>query len=304
MSFKKLVIAGPTAVGKSDLAIEIAGDKFEIVSADSVQVYRYLDIGSCKPCAADLEKVRHHCIDLVDPDYQFSAGDFCHCAFDACEEIYTKKLIPMFVGGSGLYINSFFYGISTIPDIDSDVKKSLIEEMEHRGSEVLYSELKGVDPVFAEKIHINDKQRIIRGLEVYRATGRSISSYYAEKVNYLIDDLLFIGIYREKDELIRRISSRVDSMISGGLVDEVISLRKRGYSPLLNSMRSIGYLEINEYLDNMTDLQTGIEKIKVNTKKYAKKQMTWFKKNRGIIWFHSSEIKKIKNKINNWLNII
>ncbi len=303
MSCKKLVITGPTAAGKSDLAIELAGGIFEIVSADSVQVYRYMDIGSGKPSQEDLRKVEHYLVDVVNPDYQFTAGDFCAYAEAACDKIYEKKKIPLFAGGSGLYIDSYFKGLSDIPDIPLQVREGLIREMDEKGPDALYRELMRVDPVFAAKIHVNDRQRIIRGLQVFRGTGRPISSYHGEKVSRPDDDCLFIGLFRQKDELVARINSRVDRMVESGLVDEVRGLRAMGYSTELNSMKSIGYMEINEFIDNKRDLASSIENIKLNTKQFAKKQITWFKKNRNIIWFEPSEKEKIKNIINNWLNI-
>ncbi|HPS58120.1 MAG TPA: tRNA (adenosine(37)-N6)-dimethylallyltransferase MiaA [Spirochaetota bacterium] len=303
MSFKKLVIVGPTASGKSDLAIEFAGNIFEIVSADSVQVYRYMDIGSGKPSAGDLAKVPHHLIDIVDPDYQFTAGDFCKYAEAACERIYKNKKIPLFAGGTGLYIDSFFKGLSCIPDIPSQVRECLIQEMDEKGAAVLYEELLQADPVFAAKIHVNDRQRILRGLQVFRGTGRPISSYYGGNKSCAADDCLFIGLYRDKDDLSDRINLRVDRMIKAGFVDEVQGLRNRGYTPDLNSMKTIGYMEINEFIDNKRDLASTVENIKLNTRQFAKKQMTWFKRNRDITWFNPSEKEKIKNKINNLLNI-
>ena len=175
--------------------------------------------------------------------------------------------------------------------------------MNENGSAVLYAELLQADPGFAAKIHVNDRQRILRGLQVFRGTGRSITSYYSGNKSYTADDSLFIGLYRDKDELADRINSRVDRMIKAGLVDEVQGLRKMGYAPNLNSMKSIGYMEINEYIDNKRDLVATIENIKLNTGQLAKKQMTWFKRNKDITWFNPSEKEKIKNKINNWLNI-
>lgn len=303
MSRKKLVIVGPTASGKSDLSIELAGNTFEIISADSVQVYRYMDIGSGKPSACDLAKVPHYLIDIVDPDYQFTAGDFCSYSEEACSSIYKHNKIPLFAGGTGLYIDSFFKGLSCIPDIPSHVRESLILEMNEKGPAVLYDELFRADPVFAGKIHVNDRQRILRGLQVLRGTGRPISSYYDGNKSCGAGDILFIGLFCEKDELAERINTRVDHMISAGLVSEVQNLRKKGYTPDLNSMKSIGYLEINEYIDNKIDLASAVESIKLNSRQYAKKQVTWFKRNKEINWFHPSEKEKIKKKINNWLNI-
>ena len=303
MSFKKLVIVGPTASGKSDIAIEFAGNTFEIVSADSVQVYRYMDIGSGKPSACDLVKVPHHLISVVDPDYQFTAGDFCSYAEAACGSIYNNKKIPLFAGGTGLYIDSFFKGLSCIPDIPPQVRDHLVLEMNEKGSAVLYAELLQADPGFASRIHVNDRQRILRGLQVLRGTGRPISSYYTGNKSSSPDNCLFIGLYRDKDELADRINTRVDRMIKAGFIDEVQDLRKRGYTPDLNSMRSIGYLEVNEFIDKKRDLASTLDLMKLNTRQYAKKQMTWFKRNKDISWFNPSEHEKIKNKINIWLNI-
>jgi len=303
LSSKKLVIVGPTSSGKSDLAIELSGNSFEIISADSVQVYRYMNIGSGKPAAADLGKVKHYLVDIVDPDYRFTAGDFCIYAEAACRNIINNKKIPLLAGGTGLYIDSFFKGLSDIPDIPLHVREELILEMNERGPEELYAELLMADPVFAARIHVNDRQRLLRGLQVLRGTGRPISDYYRGNKNEFSDDTLFIGLCRERDDTVRSIDSRVDSMIRAGFVDEVRDLRRMGYSSELNSMKSIGYLEINEFIDGKRDMASTIELIKMNTRQYAKKQMTWFKRNAQINWFNPCEREKIKNKINNWLNI-
>ncbi len=260
-----------------------------------------MDIGSCKPEKKDLERIKHHLIDIVDPDYQFTAGEFCIRAASACEEIFRKQKIPLFAGGTGLYISSFFGGISEIPEIERSIKQTLSEEAESKGLDILFAELQKSDPEFAAKIHPNDRQRIIRGLEVYRGTGKPLSSYHKEVKPGIDSDVFIAGLYLERDVLYKRIECRVDDMIRKGLVDEVVSLRRKGYSPQLNSMRTIGYSEINEYIDNKTGLEEAVQKIKTNTKKYAKKQMTWLKKMKGVIWFDSVEKKIVKEKIKNWL---
>ncbi len=282
--------------------MDIAGEIFEIVSADSVQVYRHMDIGSCKPDKNELEKIKHHLIDIVDPDYQFTAGEFCERAANACSEISFKNRVPLFVGGTGLYISSYFGGISEIPEIPEKFRIILSEEAENLGLEALYHELEEIDPIFAKKIHCNDRQRIIRGLEVFRSTGKAFSSFHKNGKKDKNPDIFFAGIYFERDVLNRRIEIRVEQMINKGLVDEVLSLRNMGYSPELNSMKSIGYYEINDYIDRKISLDEAVEKIKVNTKRYAKKQMTWFKRMNDIIWFKNDEKKILKEKIKNWLN--
>jgi len=281
--------------------LNIAGDIFEIISADSVQVYRYLDIGSCKPDKKDLQRITHHLIDIVDPDYQFTAGEFCSRAVSACEEIVRRQKIPLFAGGTGLYISSFFGGISEIPDVDRSIKVILSKESDEMGLDALFDELKKADPEFAAKIHPNDRQRIIRGLEVYRGTGKPLSAYHKEEKRDNSSEVMMIGLSLERDILNKRIELRVDSMIQRGLVDEVEKLRIMGYSPGLNSMKSIGYSEINDYIDKIISFDEAVQRIKINTKKYAKKQMTWFKRMKSVIWFKADEKQIIKEKIKNWL---
>jgi len=261
-----------------------------------------MDIGSSKPSENEMRIVKHHLINIVNPDNSFTAGDFSSRASIISIEIKNRGKVPLIVGGTGFYINSFFDGIDEIPDIDEIVKKTAAFEFDNGCSDLLYEELKKVDPQFAGKVHKNDRQRIIRGISVYRGTGKSLSSYYNKKEKNNKFDPLFIGLYIEKEILHRRIDLRVDSMIQNGLIEEVENLRLRGYSPLLNSMQSIGYSEINRYLDGIIPLDNAIDEIKKNTKKYAKKQMTWFKKNKSVIWFSPDEIIKIPDIVKDWLN--
>jgi tRNA dimethylallyltransferase len=261
-----------------------------------------MDIGSNKPSPTELQKVKHYNINIVNPDYHFTAGDFCARSSEAFKEITGIKKIPLMVGGTGFYIDSFFNGIDEIPDIDVTIRNKISSDYDEFGSEVLFNELKEVDPVFALKIHKNDKQRIIRGLSVFKATGRPITSYFRGFNKNSDFDILYIGIYAEKEELYKRIDTRVDIMVERGLVDEVLYLRSLGFHSGLNSMKSIGYAEINDFLDNKHTLDIAVEEIKRNTKKYAKKQLTWFRKNKNINWFLTDEIKKVRVLINNWLN--
>ncbi len=284
--------------------MDLAGDTFEIVSSDSVQVYRYLDIGSGKPDKEARAAVRHHLIDIVDPEYPFTAGEFCKRAMLASEEIESRNRIPFFVGGTGLYIDSFFQGISEIPVIDPAIKSEVNRAAEERGLQSLYSELVDVDPVFADRIHPNDKQRILRGLEVFKATGRRLSDYFESKKRHQSEKTLFVGLYLEREELRLRIDKRVDKMIADGLIDEVEKLRKAGYGPHLNSMRSIGYHEVNEYLDGRLSKQEAVEKIKLHTKRYAKRQMTWFRKNKSIHWHTPFRGRDLREHIARWLDSV
>ena len=284
--------------------MEIAEGIFEIISSDSVQIYRFLDIGSGKLTIKQRNHVKHHLIDIVDPDYWFTAGDFCRFALEAAKNIFAQRKIPLFVGGTPFYIDSFFKGLSDIPSIDNSIKEQLILELEGRGLHSLYCELVKCDEVFAEKIHPNDKQRILRGLEVFRGCGRPISSYYNEKEGNESEDTLYIGLYMERDSLKRRIENRVDSMIGAGFIDEVIAIRNMGYGPELKSMKSIGYYELNKYIDREMGLDDAIETMKTETKRYAKRQMTWFRRNKKIHWFPGLESKKIRDLIGDWIRIV
>jgi tRNA dimethylallyltransferase len=299
---RHLVLAGPTAVGKTGASLELAGDRFEIVSADSVQVYKYLDVGSGKPERADRERIPHHLIDVVEPDVPFTAGEFCREAGKAAALIASRDRMPMIVGGTGLYIDSYFQGLSEIPEIAPEVRESIRADVASGGLRRLHDELVRVDPAFGGRIHPNDTQRIIRGLEVFRGTGRPLSSYYTDKRRYGSDDTLYIGLYEERDELRRRIDARVDAMFGRGFVDEVRSLRDRGYGPGLNSMQSIGYAEINLFLDGALGLDETVERIKTVTKQYAKRQMTWFRKNKRVVWVRAGETENMQLLVRRWLD--
>jgi len=298
-----VVLVGPTAVGKTGASLAMAEDgSCEIISADSVQVYKYLDIGSGKPERYDRERIRHYLIDVVDPDFPFTAGDFCREARKAAGEIASHGRVPLIVGGTGLYIDSFFQGLSDIPEIPRDVREVIRKEQAERGLQSLYDELMRVDPGFGSGIHPHDAQRITRGLEVYRGTGRPLSSYYDCKHRYGSDDTLYLGLHEDRVVLRKRIDERVDRMFERGFVDEVRWLRERGYGPELKSMKSIGYGEINSFIDGKMSMEETLDAIKTVTKKYAKRQMTWFGKNKRIHWFKINELEGIRNLLQRWLD--
>lgn len=299
---RHLVIMGPTAVGKTAASLDLAGDRFEIVSADSVQVYKYLDVGSGKPERADRERIPHHLIDVVEPDVPFTAGEFCREAERAVDLITARNRQPMIVGGAGLYIDAYFQGLSDIPEIAAEVRDAIRAELEDSGLRRLHDELVRVDPAFGNRIHPNDTQRIIRGLEVYRGTGRPLSSYYSGKRRHGTEETLFIGLYEERIELRKRIGARVDEMIARGFVEEVRSLRERGYGPELNSMQSIGYAEINRLIDGALGLDEAVEKIKTATGQYAKRQMTWFRKNEKVVWVKAGDVEHMRLLVRQWLD--
>jgi tRNA dimethylallyltransferase len=299
---RHLVLMGPTAVGKTAASLELAGERFEIVSADSVQVYKYLDVGSGKPERADRERIPHHLIDVVEPDVSFTAGEFCREADKAVALITAHNRLPMIVGGAGLYIDAYFQGLSDIPEIASAVRESIRAELENAGLRRLHDELVLVDPAFGNRIHPNDTQRILRGLEVYRGTGRPISSYYAGKRRNGPGGTLYLGLHEERADLRKRINARVDAMFARGFVEEVRSLRERGYGPELNSMQSIGYAEINRYIDGALGLDETIERIKTTTGQYAKRQMTWFRKNERVIWVKAGDMEHMRLLVRQWLD--
>ncbi len=280
--------------------MKIAKDRFQVVSADSVQVYKYLDIGSGKLSKDQMGTIKHHLVDFVDPATDYTVSEYCKQAHDVCESIIREGKVPMFVGGTGMYIDSFFYGLSPVPEISNTDRASLEKELAERGSSILYDELLMVDPIFAKRVHPNDNQRLIRGLSVYRFTGKSLSSYYSKRQGHLSEKTLFIGINEDRDVLRDKIDKRVDTMISSGFVEEVKSLRNRGFSEKDKAMNSLGYLQINNYLKKNEDFSRTVSKIKHDTKKYAKRQMTWFKKNSFINWFKPSEIDKIQLLVDDW----
>ena len=289
-------------MGKTAAALELVGEHFEIISADSVQVYRYMDVGSGKPTAAERSLVRHHLIDVVYPDEHFTAGDFCREAEKASSQIASRGKVPLVTGGTGLYIDSYFGGLSDIPDISVDVRREIRAELLEKGLTALYEKLMQVDPQFASHLHPNDTQRILRGLEVYRGTGRPLSSYHGRKRRYGRGRVLFIGLYEERDELRRRIERRVDRMMKDGLVEEVRWLRERGYGPECKSMRSIGYAEMNRYLDGAIDLEEAVQAIKTATVQYAKRQLTWFRRNRSFAWYRPHQVQEMREYLLRWLD--
>jgi tRNA dimethylallyltransferase len=260
-----------------------------------------MNVGSGKPSKEEMLSVPHHLIDIVDPDYDFSVGDFCRIAFDSALDILSRERLPLFVGGTGLYIDSFFKGISEIPAIGNDIRDELKKDLEDRGVAVLYNELMEHDPVFASGIHFRDIQRILRGLEVWRGTGRALSDYYRTRTGHESEDTLYIGLNIERSELYDRINRRVDRMVKSGFVEEVKQLQEMGYGRGLKSMKSIGYEELIRYLDNKITLDDAIVEIKKNSRHYAKRQLTWFRRNKKILWFKPSDKNSIAAHVREWM---
>lgn len=283
------------------LAGDIYPHLFEIISVDSVQWFKYLDIGSNKVSFLDRKRVRHHLIDDIFPDAHVDVAFFVTKTEQICDDIFRKGHIPFFVGGSGLYLDAFFKGLSKIPDIASHYRDQLLEEKQKKGLYKLYQELCAHDPEAAAKIHEHDAQRIIRALEVFRSTGKPITYYQGKRQGYESEDTLYLGLKVETNSLYATINQRVECMIENGLIEEVQQLQKMGYTADLQSMQAIGYAEIWAYLKGRLPLQDAIAKIKRESRRYAKRQLTWFKKNKKICWFYHNEIDEICKVIDAWL---
>jgi tRNA dimethylallyltransferase len=280
-----LVVVGPTASGKTRLSLSIAkiGDG-EIVSADSRQIYRYLEIGTAKPSKNEMEGIPHHCIDIINPDESFSAGAYGKYARHIVSEIHARRHLPIVVGGSGLYIRALVDGIFWEECKDPELREKLKEEAEKKGLNILYQRLCKVDPEAAEKIHTNDKKRIIRALEVYEITGQPISRMQKEKTQPADFSTHFWGLRWPREVLYQRINKRVDTMLEKGLVEEVKQLQSQGLGPALNALDSVGYKEIFAFLQGECSYGEAIEQIKRNTRRFAKKQLVWFRGDRRIRW--------------------
>ena len=284
-----VVIAGPTASGKSELAERLAV-RFdgEIVNADSLQVYRGLDIGTAKPSPEALNRIRHHLFNIVDPDEDFTAASYCRLGRETVLDISRRGKTPVVAGGTGLYIKALISGLVEAPGADFFARSEYNKTADRFGNSELFEELRKVDPETASRIHPNNRVRIIRALEVFRQTGKSLSVFQDEH-GFMLKwcNSLKIGINVERSELYRRINARVDLMVAAGLVEEVESLLSMGYSPALKSLSSIGYWEICDFLAGNGTFPEAVELIKQNSRRYAKRQLTWFKNDPEMIWFES-----------------
>ncbi len=280
------ILVGPTASGKTTLALALAPMLgCEIVSADSRQVYRYLNIGTAKPSARELQKVPHHCIDIIDPDDYYSAGQYCRQARRAVKEIRSRGVMPLVVGGSGLYIQALAEGVFASGSRDDELRDRLKREAREKGTELLHDRLRQVDPKAAETIHPRDLRRIVRALEVWELSGKPISQLQEKNTEPADFYPLYIGVTWPRPILYDRINRRVDRMIQEGLVEEVSALLKKGYNANLNSLDSVGYKEIIAYLQGRHSREEAVELIKRNTRRFAKRQLTWFRRLSEVNWF-------------------
>ena len=294
---KVIVICGPTASGKTALSIELAKQiNGEIVSADSMQIYKDMDIGTAKPTKEEMQGIKHYLIDFVSPDERYSVADYKQDAKKAIREILKKGKVPIIVGGTGLYIDSLIYEIE-YPNIEFDEKyrEKLEKEVEEKGLEELYEKAKEVDVEATKKISKNDKKRILRILEIYHATGKNKTEQEIESRKKEVEfDYKVYALNWDREKLYERINKRVDIMIEQGLIEEVKNVYEK-YNEFPTAMQGLGYKEVVEYLENKTTKEEMVEKIKQETRRYAKRQMTWFRKNKQTIWLNAEE--EIQNNI-------
>lgn len=285
---KILCVVGPTASGKTDYAVELAlKSGGEVVSCDSMQIYKHMDIGTAKPTADEMKGVKHHMIDIIEPNESFSVARFSEMARECIDDILLRGKTPVLCGGTGLYFDSTINNINFIQmDTDEEYRKDLESAAKEFGNEYVYKILKRVDEESAESIHPNNLKRVIRALEIYKTTGKKKSELDKEQLSEPLYEPEITGLMRDREVLYDRINKRVDIMMEKGLIDEVSELIKMGIDENSTSMQAIGYKEIIEYLDGKTSLSDAVDKIKRESRRYAKRQLTWFKRNEKINWIN------------------
>lgn len=298
-----IVIVGPTAVGKTEVGIRLAETiGGEVISGDSMQVYKYMDIGTAKPTEKEMAGVPHHMIDIISPGEEFNVAKFQEMVEKCIEQIVTKGKIPVLVGGTGLYVRSIIdeYDFSP-PGGDDSLRSALVKIAGERGNGYLVEMLEKVDPAAAKRIHLNDTRRLIRALEVYQAMGQPISDFQNvsgdTKNKY---NLAYFGLSLNRQKLYEKIEKRVDIMMEKGLVNEVANLAKMGYGPENISMQALGYKEMLYYFGGLCTLEESVGLIKRNSRRFAKRQITWFKRDKRITWYDVEKynsLREIANEI-------
>ena len=304
MSYTVPIVVGPTAVGKTTLSVMLANKlPIEVVSADSRQIYRYLDIGTAKVSEEIRQRIPHYMIDICDPDEYFSAGMYSRISRKVIDEIHQRGKIPVVVGGSGFYISALIDGIFDVEVHDENIRQELKEYEEKNGLEDLYHELQKCDPEYAAKISPTDTQRIFRSLEVYRATGRNLSSWHKQDSEPAKFKPVMFGITMEREDLYNRIDRRVREMFEQGLMDEAQKLIHMGYRPGMNALNTVGYKEIFDYLAGEITSEQMIYLIQRNSRRYAKRQLTWFRKDERIMWHLKQDDNDFRKIINNIVDV-
>ena len=286
-----VVMVGPTAVGKSRVAVDVAkAFETEVLTADSRQVYRGMDVGTDKPVPEECQGVPHRLIDLVNPDESFNAGLYRRQALDEIERLYRDCRLPLVVGGTGLYVRTLLKGLCDAPPADPIVRAALRQEAKDQGHDRLYARLVAVDPVAEARLHTRDESKVIRALEVYQLSGRRMSEFqqehgFAERPF----SALIIGLNRDRDVLYRRIEERIDWQLAHGLIEETTQLLAQGYQRDSAAMKGLGYRQVAEHLAGKYDVAEMVRRFKRDTRHFSKRQMTWFRKEPGIQWLTIEE---------------
>ncbi|MCX5870480.1 MAG: tRNA (adenosine(37)-N6)-dimethylallyltransferase MiaA [Deltaproteobacteria bacterium] len=299
-----LVLVGPTAIGKTELSLQLA-EQFhcEIVSVDSMQVYRFMDIGTAKVSVEERARIPHHLIDVVDPDADYDAACFVRDAMISIADIHSRGRVPLLTGGTGLYLRALIDGLSADIGQFPAIRDQLQQRLTSVGSDKLHEELFLCDRISAERINKNDTHRLLRALEVYQATGRPWSEHIAlhqQQKTSRFSNILQIGLTCDRDLLYRRIDMRTSLMLGSGLEQEVKGLIARGYSPQLKSMQAIGYRHMNNYLNNVWDMPETERLLARDTRRYAKRQYTWFAASPDLEWFDVQDHQAIIKRIDSW----
>lgn len=290
-----IIILGPTAIGKTALAIKIAQElNTEILSSDSRQFYKELSIGTATPSLKELEKIKHHFIQHISVKEKYNIGKFEKEALLKIKDLFKNKDNIVMVGGSGLYIDAICKGIDKIPEIPLDIRQKINSEFEEKGLEWLQNKVQEIDPEYFQYVDKKNPQRLIRAVEIFTGTSKKLSSLHKKKNKKRDFNIIKIGVKMERDLLYNRINNRVDKMIENGLIDEVKSLISyRKY----NALNTVGYKELFDYIDGVNNLENSISMIKQNTRRLAKRQITWFKKDKEIRWFNENEFDSITTTI-------
>ena len=294
---KKLLVfvVGPTAIGKTSIAIDLATHfNTEIISCDSRQFYKEMNIGTAKPSPNEIKKIKHHLVGNISVNKDYNISEFTNDADDILGSILNKKNIAILVGGSGLYIESLIFGIDQIPEVSLDLRNKLNDDLKNNGIKFLQDWLKKIDPEIFDKIDIKNPRRVIRALEICLTSKKKYSQIIDKTKKTPKYDFLCIGLNRNRKKLYEAINKRVDNMVANGLVNEVKSLYKFRKN---NALNTIGYKEIFEYIEGNDSLENCIEKIKVNSRRYAKRQLTWFRSKNYVKWFDKPNLDELINYI-------
>lgn len=304
MNYRAVALFGPTGVGKTALSLKLAEkNNAEIISVDSMQVYRYMDIGTAKILPNEQNGIVHHLIDVVNPDEPFTAGDFKRFSENKIIDIAKRGKTPFLVGGTGFYFSTLINGIVDIPKIDDNLRERLRKLLSKRGKQWIFRMLELVDYDLSLRLNENDSQRVLRGLEVFFGTNRKLSDFYNDKRNNLDNvSYLKIALNISRDELYDRINQRVDSMVQSGLENEIRKLLDMGYTRDDWGMKGIGYVEFIDYFEGKCSFSEAVDKIKQNSRHYAKRQLTWFRKMSDVYWFSPNDEGEIISLVNSFLS--